>query len=104
MAQHAHPGEGLHKANLQIDQNLRQEIGNRSSQIDRFKICIWIMIQNPKVAACVFVVLDHFSKYTFIKAMKKATVRNVIQFLTHEVFHKFVVPEIIHTDKGMQFT
>lgn len=51
----------------------------------------------------VFIVVDHFSKFTFLKAMKDATTNNVVQFLVHEIFHKFGVPEIIHSDNGAQF-
>lgn len=35
--------------------------------------------------------------------MKEATTANVVQFLVHEIFHKFGVPEIIHSDNGSQF-
>lgn len=36
--------------------------------------------------------------------MREATTANVISFLTREVFHKFGVPETIHSDNGKQFT
>lgn len=48
--------------------------------------------------------MDHFSKFVFLKAMKEATTSNVVQFLVHEIFHKFGVPEVIHSDNGAQFT
>lgn len=51
----------------------------------------------------IFIVVDHFSKFTFLKAMKDATANNVIQFLVQEIFNKFGVPEIIHSDNGAQF-
>jgi len=47
--------------------------------------------------------VDHFSKYTFLKAMKEATASNVVNFLVNEVFYKFGVPETIHSDNGKQF-
>ncbi|XP_043071286.1 uncharacterized protein K02A2.6-like [Drosophila grimshawi] len=53
--------------------------------------------------AWVFVVVDHFSKFTFLKAMKDATADNVVEFLINEVFFKFGVPETIHSDNGRQF-
>jgi len=39
--------------------------------------------------AWIFIVVDHFSKYTFLKAMKEATAPNVVNFLVNEVFYKF---------------
>ncbi|XP_043063215.1 uncharacterized protein LOC122319687 [Drosophila yakuba] len=42
--------------------------------------------------AWIFVVADHFSKFTFLKAMNEATTSNVIEFLVQEVFFKFGVP------------
>ncbi|KAI8119245.1 Transposon Tf2-6 polyprotein [Lucilia cuprina] len=51
----------------------------------------------------IFIVVDHFSKFIFLKAMKEATTNNVIQFLVTEIFHKFGVPEVIHSDNGAQF-
>ena len=51
----------------------------------------------------IFIVLDHFSKFVFLKAMKEATGSNVVKFLVHEIFHKFGVPETLHTDNGKQF-
>jgi len=40
--------------------------------------------------AWIFIVLNHFSKYIFLKAMRKATASNVVNFL---VFYKFGVLE-----------
>lgn len=51
----------------------------------------------------IFIVVDHFSKFTFLKTMREATTKNVVQFLVTEIFHKFGVPEIIHSDNGAQF-
>jgi len=41
----------------------------------------------------IFIVVNHFSKYIFLKAMKEATASNVVNFLVNEVFYKFGVPE-----------
>ncbi|XP_067635466.1 uncharacterized protein [Eurosta solidaginis] len=38
-----------------------------------------------------------------LKAMREATASNVVKFLTEEIFHKFGVPEIVHSDNGKQF-
>lgn len=35
--------------------------------------------------------------------MREATTNNVIEFLVHEIFNKFGVPEVIHSDNGSQF-
>lgn len=53
--------------------------------------------------AYIFIVVDHFSKYTFLKAMREATAVSLIEFLVHEVFFKFGVPEVIHSDNGNPF-
>lgn len=41
--------------------------------------------------------------FVILKALSKATSKAVIKFLTSEVFHKFGVPEIIHSNNGPQF-
>jgi len=53
--------------------------------------------------AWIFIVVDHFSKYTYLKAMKEATESNVMNFLVNEVFYKFGVPETTHSDNCKQF-
>ena len=51
----------------------------------------------------VFIVLDHMSKFVFLKPMIKANAQNVVKFLIAEIFHKFGVPESILSDNGVQF-
>lgn len=51
----------------------------------------------------IFIVVDHFTKFTFLHAMREATAYNVVKFLENQVFHTFGVPEIIHSDNGKQF-
>jgi len=53
--------------------------------------------------AWIFIVVDHFSKFTFLKAMREASAADVVNFLVHEVFFKFGVPEVIHSDNRRQF-
>ena len=48
------------------------------------------------------IVVDHFTKFVFLKAMKEATAKGVVNFLVHEVCHKFGVPEILHIGNGKQ--
>ena len=51
----------------------------------------------------IFVVLDHLSKYPFLKPVKKFTTDAIIRFMEEEIFHCFGVPEIIVSDNGVQF-
>lgn len=51
----------------------------------------------------IFIVLDHKTKFVLLKALPKASARAVNKFLIDEVFHKFGVPEILHSDNGKQF-
>lgn len=50
----------------------------------------------------ILIVLDHQTKFVLLKALSKASVKAVVKFLTVEVFHKFGVPETIHSDNGPQ--
>lgn len=52
----------------------------------------------------IFIAVDHFSKFVFLKAMREATASNVVTFLVEEVFRKFGVSETVHSDNGAQFT
>lgn len=52
----------------------------------------------------IFIVVDHFTNITFLKAMREAIAGNVIRFLVTEIFYKFGTPEVIHCDNGAQFT
>lgn len=52
--------------------------------------------------AYIFIVVDHFFKYTFLKVMREASAASVMEFLVHEEFFKFGVPEVIHSDNGKQ--
>jgi len=51
----------------------------------------------------IFIVLDHFSKFVFLKAVKKMTADVVVKYLQQELFHTFGVPETIVSDNGSQF-
>jgi len=48
-------------------------------------------------------VLDHYSKFVFLKAVKKFTAEVVIKYLQQDLFHTFGVPETIASDNGSQF-
>lgn len=51
----------------------------------------------------IFIVLDHLSKYVFLKALKKFTTKPIIDFLEKDIFHLYGVPETIISDNGSQF-
>lgn len=50
-----------------------------------------------------FVVIDNFSKYVWIKPLRKATASHVVKFIEEEIFLKFGVCESITCDNGVQF-
>ncbi|KAM8707995.1 hypothetical protein ACLKA7_015032 [Drosophila subpalustris] len=90
-------------------QNYRTQVGiGREVLTDRpfQKIYVDFLGKYPRSKrghAWIFIVVDHFSKFTFLKAMKEASAADVVNFLVHEVFFKFGVPEVIHSDNGRQF-
>lgn len=51
----------------------------------------------------IFVVLDHFSKFPFLKPVKKFTAEAILKYLEEELIHCFGVPEVIVSDNGVQF-
>lgn len=61
-------------------------------------------VRSKKGNCFIFIVLDYFSKYVFLKPMAKANSRNVIDFLIREIFYKFGCPETLVSDNGVQFT
>lgn len=51
----------------------------------------------------IFVVLDHFSKYPFLKPVRKMTADVICKYLEEDIFHMFGIPETIVSDNGVQF-
>lgn len=49
------------------------------------------------------IVLDQFSKFVFLKPLKKADTTNIVRFIESDVFHIFGVAESILSDNGVQF-
>lgn len=89
------------------NQHMMPQIGNEV-QTDRpfQKLYVDFLGKYPrsrKGNAYVLVVVDHLTKFVFLKPMKEATSKNVIFFLIENVFQQFGVPEVIHTDNGKQF-
>lgn len=52
----------------------------------------------------IFVVIDCFSKFVWVKTMAKASANAVVNFLKDTVFASNGCPEIIISDNGVQFT
>lgn len=50
-----------------------------------------------------FIVLDQFSKFVWLKPMRKSSAAEVVKYLVAEIFHVFGVPESILSDNGVQF-
>lgn len=48
--------------------------------------------------------MDNLTKFIYIKTLAKATAANVVDCLKNDVFSLFSVPQIIHSDNGVQFT
>lgn len=89
------------------NQNLRPLMGKMSESERPFqKFYIDLIGPFPgskkgNIGICI--VLDHFSKFTFLKPLRKFCSRNIIQFLKDDIFHCFGVPETIVSDNGSQF-
>jgi len=49
------------------------------------------------------IVLDHFSKYVFLKAVRKIDTSVVIKYLEGELFMAYGAPETVLSDNGSQF-
>lgn len=49
------------------------------------------------------VVLDQFSKFPLLQPLKKATAKEVVEYLEQHVFHVFGVPESVYSDNGVQY-
>lgn len=50
-----------------------------------------------------FIVLDHFTKFIFLKPLRSATSTNVIDFFQNFLFNTFGVPQFVHSDNAKQF-
>jgi len=50
----------------------------------------------------ILIILDHFSKFTFLKAVKKFNTKVIISILRDEIFSCFGVPETVVSDNGTQ--
>jgi len=46
-------------------------------------------------------VLDHYSKFVFLKAVKKFTAEVVINYLQQDLYHTFGVPDFSEITEGI---
>lgn len=51
----------------------------------------------------VFVVVDHFTKFPFLKPVKKFTVEAILKYVEEDLLHCFGIPEVVVSDNGVQF-
>lgn len=51
----------------------------------------------------ILVVLDQFSKFPLLQPMKKATAKEIVEYIEKQVFHVFGVPESVYSDNGVQY-
>jgi transposase InsO family protein len=51
----------------------------------------------------VLVVTDYFTKWTKVVAPKNMTHKEVIEFITEHIIHRFGIPQTITTDQGTSF-
>lgn len=95
------------KATKHPSQPLRPPLG-KTSETHRFfqKVYVDFLGPYPRSKAGnigIFVVLDHFTKFPFLKAVKKFSSDIVIDYLENDLFHLYGVPETIVSDNGSQF-
>lgn len=48
----------------------------------------------------ILIVLDHMSKFVWLKPLRKATAKNVVRYLEEDNFHMVGVPETVLSDNG----
>lgn len=51
----------------------------------------------------ILVVLDKFSKFVFLHPLRKATAKEIVDYLEHQIFYLFGVPETVYSDNGVQY-
>jgi transposase InsO family protein len=51
----------------------------------------------------VLVATDYFTKWTKVVPLKNTTRKDVIEFITEHIIHRFVIPQTLMTDQGTSF-
>jgi len=95
------------KMNKAPNQALRPPMGKASESARAFqKLYIDFLGPYPRSRSGnigIFIVLDHYSKFVFLKAVKRLSAEVVVKYMQQELFHVFGVPETIMSDNGSQF-
>jgi len=60
-------------------------------------------VRSKKGNVGILIVLDHYSKFTFLKPLRSLVSKTIIEYLEHDIFNCFGVPETIVSDNGSQF-
>ena len=84
------------------NQTLRPPMGNQFNTTRPFQR-LYCDFLGPypctKMKNCqLFIVVDHLTKFLFLKPLRAATSNNVIEFFQHEIFCTYGVPQYIHSD------
>jgi hypothetical protein len=51
----------------------------------------------------VLIAIDYFTKWSKVIALKNMTHREVIEFVTEHIIHRFGIPQTLAMDKGTSF-
>jgi hypothetical protein len=51
----------------------------------------------------VLVATDYFTKWTEVVSVRNMTHREVIEFITEHIIHRFDIPQTLTTDQGASF-
>jgi hypothetical protein len=52
----------------------------------------------------VLVAIDYFTKWTEVVPLKNMTHKEVIEFITEHIIHRFGIPQTLTMDQGTSFT
>jgi hypothetical protein len=62
-----------------------------------------ILPTSSKVHRFVLIAMDYFTKWTKVVPLKNMTHREVIEFITEHIIHRFGIPQTLTTDQGTSF-
>lgn len=77
-----------------LKRSMQPTIGNEVVTERPFqKVCMDFLVKCPRSKSGnthIFIVVDHLSKFVFLKAMNESPTNNAIQFLVQEIFRKCI--------------
>jgi hypothetical protein len=62
-----------------------------------------IHLSSSKGHRFMLVATDYFTKWTEVVPLRNMTQREVIEFITKHIIHRFGIPQILMTDQGTSF-